>query len=69
MRILRSPGHESEKLNKAVDATLRESEFRKHALLFDFDGVLSAKSEDWIYKLPEKPGEADELSRLAASGV
>jgi hypothetical protein len=66
MRIHRFPGDDREGLNAAVDATLHDALFRKHALLFDFDGVLSSKSEDWIYKLPEKPGEADELSRLAA---
>lgn len=34
-------------------------------LVFDFDGVLSASEENRIYKLPEEPGESEELSKMA----
>jgi hypothetical protein len=35
------------------------------AIVLDFDGVLSSKTEDWIFRLDESPGEAGRLQYIA----
>src|SRR5262249_12863674 len=56
---------ESKRLLEIVTEKVRAPRETPWALVFDFDGVLSSKTEDWIYHLDETPGEAERLQDIA----
>jgi hypothetical protein len=65
MRFQRFSENESTRLLEAVTEKLLAVGPERCALLFDFDGVLSSKKEDRIYRLAVIPEETERLKGLA----
>jgi hypothetical protein len=65
MRIQKFSENEGSRLLEIVAEKLREVGPERCALLFDFDGVLSSKQEDRIYRLSVTPEETERLKNLS----
>ena len=67
MKVHTFGASETHRVRQVLKARLLTCGSRRGALLFDFDGVLSSKTEDWIYRLPEDRSEAEALGRIASA--
>lgn len=65
MTLHRISEAEGDRLLEIITEKVRAPRETPWALVFDFDGVLSSKTEDWIYRLDESPGEAERLQDIA----
>jgi len=66
MKIHSFQAEETDRLHQVFNARVNACGGSRCALLFDFDGVLSSKIEDWIYRLPEDVTEAEALRGIAS---